>query len=186
MYFTRVSQKFCNILLRANLQFKPWHVFILLGSIVVVGTLTRCVLLHSVCNLKAAQMIVRRCWIWELKLCQFEFAIRRLKQQKTFVEQNLKAQLITRCFKKFHLGWQNLNDQARSGRSKRVGPEAELYSIVANPESSIRRVSGERGVVYHFRDIDKSTRSCWIVTRVTKILQLLTLSSIMVCFVFLI
>ncbi len=35
------------------------------GSIVVVGVLTRCALLHSMCDLKAAQMNVHCGLIWE-------------------------------------------------------------------------------------------------------------------------
>ena len=41
-------------------------------SIVVVGALTRCKLLHSVCNLKAAQKNVPCGLIWELMLYLFK------------------------------------------------------------------------------------------------------------------
>ena len=33
-------------------QFNPWEVLAVIGSIVVVGVLTRCALLHSVCDFK--------------------------------------------------------------------------------------------------------------------------------------
>ena len=50
-------------------QFKTWEGS---RSIVLVGALTHCVLLHSMCDLKAAQINVQRCLIWELMPYEFE------------------------------------------------------------------------------------------------------------------
>ena len=57
----------------------------MMSSIVVVGVLTHCALLHAVCNLKAAQMNVYRGLIRE----RYEFE-RGFKQPKTFVLQKMK------------------------------------------------------------------------------------------------
>ena len=38
----------------------------MVGSIVVVGALTHCALLHSICDLKVALINVQHCLIWEL------------------------------------------------------------------------------------------------------------------------
>ena len=42
------------------------------GSIIVIGMLIHYTLLHSVCDLKVAQMNVQCSLIWELMFCQFE------------------------------------------------------------------------------------------------------------------
>ena len=56
---------------------------------------------------------------------------------------------ITRWFKKFRSGCKNLDDQARSGRSKTVDSEAVLQTIEANPVSNTRRGSDELGILQH-------------------------------------
>ena len=43
------------------------------ASIVVIGVLTVCVLLHSMCYLKAAQINVQHSLIWEFMLSKFEY-----------------------------------------------------------------------------------------------------------------
>ena len=50
----------CNAYITWTKQFKPWRVPVVISSIVVVGVLTRCVLLHSLCDLKPAQIKVQR------------------------------------------------------------------------------------------------------------------------------
>ena len=55
---------------------------VLFGSIMVVGVLTYCELLHSVCDLKAAQMIVQRSLIWELMLHELELGHNAVKAIK--------------------------------------------------------------------------------------------------------
>ena len=42
------------------------------GSIVLVGALTRCALLHSMCDLKATQMDIQRSLIRKIMLFEFE------------------------------------------------------------------------------------------------------------------
>ena len=53
--YTRVSQKFCNILLSELEHFKLGKVRTVVGSIVVIGALTCCELLHSMSEMKATK-----------------------------------------------------------------------------------------------------------------------------------
>ena len=53
-------------------QFKLGKVAAVVGSIVVVGVSTRYVLLHTMCDLKAAHMNVQSCLIRELVLYEFK------------------------------------------------------------------------------------------------------------------
>ena len=53
---------------------------------------------------------------------------------------------VTRGFKKFRLGCKNLNDLARSGRSKCIDSKAVFQVIKTNPMNSTGRVSGELGI----------------------------------------
>ena len=62
-----------------------------------------------------------------------------------------------------------LQKPRQSGRRKTVDSEGVLQAMEENPASSDRRVSGEFSGVRHL-NLGKSTRSCWIVPRVTKIL----------------
>ena len=70
-----IQRKFCNILVHASLRCVyqvTKTVQAVLGSIVVVDTLTRCAVLHSVCDLKVAEMNMQWSLIRELKLLEFE------------------------------------------------------------------------------------------------------------------
>ena len=102
-------------------QFKPWKVQVVVGSIVVVGALTRCALLHFMCNLKVALMNVYEC-----KLPQNAAEV-----TKTFIVRTMKALLTSVRV-------------ARSSKPKAVdSSEAVLQAIEANSASSTLRVSGE-------------------------------------------
>ena len=67
----KASQRFCSSLICASLR-RVYHVAravqAMLGSIVIVDALTRCTLLHSICDLKASQMNVQ---LWEHGLNEF-------------------------------------------------------------------------------------------------------------------
>ena len=54
MYNSRISEKFCNILVCDSLQL--WKIPTVVGSIVVAGALMCCALLHSKCDLKTEQI----------------------------------------------------------------------------------------------------------------------------------
>ena len=66
-----MSQKFCSILVGASLHVTK-TVQAVIGSIVVVGVLTCYALLHSMFDLKAAQMNVKHILIQELILYKFK------------------------------------------------------------------------------------------------------------------
>ena len=51
---------------------KPWLLPAVVGSIVEVSALTRCILLHSVCDLKVAQINVQHSLIQKLLLYELE------------------------------------------------------------------------------------------------------------------
>ena len=90
-------------------------------SIEVVSMLTLCALLHSVCDLNAAQMILQRSLIW--KLIHNEFEMDHNTTKNIYCEEGECAvdhSKVTRCFKRFGLGCKNLNDQASSNGSKTV------------------------------------------------------------------
>ena len=100
------SQKFCNILVVcASLllvyhvtvkQLQPWKINTMVCSILVVGTLIHCALVHFVCGLKAVQMNVQFSLIWEFLLYELKLNHNSTEAQpKTFVMWKVKAKLIT-------------------------------------------------------------------------------------------
>ena len=86
----------------------------------------------------------------ELKLYRFELdhisaeAIKYVCFVKR--EGTVDHSIVTRLLKKFHLGFKNFNDQAKSARPKTVDSEAVLYAMEENQASCIRRVSVEIGI----------------------------------------
>ena len=114
------------------------------GSVVVFGVLICCALLHSVWDLKAAQMNMWHSLIQELMLHKFE-----LRHNATDATQNFSCvkrkgivddSTVTWWFKKFCLDCKNLSNQASP---KSMDSEAMHQSIGSHLVSSIRRVSGE-------------------------------------------
>ena len=77
------------------------------NSIVVVGALTRCSLLHFVCDLKAALMNVHRCLIREFMLYYFEVGQNAAETTKNICwakgEDTVDHSRVTRWFKKFRV-----------------------------------------------------------------------------------
>ena len=151
----------------------------MVDSIAAVSVWTRCALIHSVWDLKAAQINVQRTLIRELVFYEF-----KLGHNATEVTKNICAKsgglidhsTVIRWFKKFLSGCKNLDDQTRLSRFKIVDSEAIVQAIEENLVSNSRRVSGELGisqtsVVRHLHVLGKSTRRRWIVPHVTKILQ---------------
>ena len=61
----------CGVYITWPKKFKLWKESTVLGSIVVVGVLT-CVLLHSVCDFKAAQMNMKRILLWDCMFYEFK------------------------------------------------------------------------------------------------------------------
>ena len=110
----------------------------MVGSIVVVGVLTCCALLHSMCDLKATQVTVQYSLIGNLCFMSSKWAknICFTKGEDT-VDHNT----VTRWLKKFGSDYRNLNNQARSGRAKTVDSETPSYR--GQSKSRIQRVSGK-------------------------------------------
>ena len=97
-HMRRVSQKSYNILVHANF----WHSYIVtksvwpvevVGSILLVGALTHCTILHFMCDLKMTPKV----WcslIQKLKLYKFELGQNVTEATKAFIVWKVKAQLI--------------------------------------------------------------------------------------------
>ena len=88
----------------------------MVGSIVVVGALTHCVLLNSMWDLKAAQMNLHFSLIWELIVYAFKLCHNAVKATKILCGTKDKIAIdhstVTRWFKKFCSGFQNLDNQS--------------------------------------------------------------------------
>ena len=99
------------------------------GSIVVVGALTRCALLPSVYDLKASHMNVQCCLIQELTLKEFELSYNSaVAIKKHLLCERLITQLIT-----LQLPGSYLSYQSRSGWAKNVDSEAVLGEHQSSP-----------------------------------------------------
>ena len=88
------------------------------GSIVEVSALTCCVLLHSVCDVKSAQMNVQRCPNRELMPYDIELGHHAAAEATKTIcctkgEGAIDPITITRWLKKFRPSFKNLDDQAR-------------------------------------------------------------------------
>ena len=83
-----MNHKFCNSFVRASLR-RVYHVTeavqAVVCSIVVVGALTPCVLLHSLCDLKVQ---------WELMFYKFELGYNTTEATKNICCSKGEAQLI--------------------------------------------------------------------------------------------
>ena len=86
-----------------------------IGSVVIVGALTCYALLHSMCDLKAAQMSMHHTLIWWLLL--YEFMEKTKKKLLCAKDESIVDYCtVTRWFKKFLLSCKNFVKQTRSGR----------------------------------------------------------------------
>ena len=150
-----------------------------LGSIVVVGVLTRSTCFHSVCDLKATQMNLQSNLIRELILYEFELTHITVGSTKKHLPSEVRKRS---CGK-------DLDDQARSGRTKSLNSKAMIKFIEATLVSTTKRVSGELSisqpcVVRLLHDHCECIRSCWIMPQVIKILQNFWLDCIQSLWVF--
>ena len=122
----------------------------MVGSIVVVGAQQRCLLLHSVYNLKAVQTNRKRCLIQDLVLYEFDPGYNVAESIKDIRcvkgEGAIDHSTATRLLKKLHSGGKNLTEQAKWGRPKSVDSEAVPHAIEVNLASSTWRVSGEHSM----------------------------------------
>ena len=90
-------------------------------------------------------MNMQHCLILELILYKFELSHDTVEATKNICcakdEDGVDHSRVTRWFKKFPLGFQNLDNQASSVWSKSVDFKTVLQTIEANPESCTQRVS---------------------------------------------
>ena len=90
------------------------------NGIMVVGVLTCCALLHSVCDLKAIQM--NQQYRLNQELYKFNMSHNATEMTKNICcvkgEVAVDYNTETRWFKKFCIGCKNLGNQAKSGRLK--------------------------------------------------------------------
>ena len=122
----------------------------MVNRIMVVGALTHCTLLHFMCNLKSSQMNVQYSLIQELRLYKFELGHNTTESTKNICcakdEGAIDHSAVTRWFKKFYLGFKNLNNQTRPGRPKSIDSEVVLQAIEINLVSRTGRVSGKHSI----------------------------------------
>ena len=186
MDYTRVSQKFCSILVYVSLQ-NIYHITesvqdvvgaTVVSSIVLVGALTYSA--YSVYDLKVMLMNVQHSLIQELILHEFKLCYNTKEATKKICcmkgEGKADHSTITRWFKTFCSDSKNHDKQARSGRPKTRDSEAALQVIKTNLVSGNWRASSEldlsqSSVICHFHNLGKSIQSCRIVSYVIKILQ---------------
>ena len=176
---TRMNKKFCNILEYVSLQhvwpmrLKPCKVLPIVYSIVVVGALTCCALLHSVHDLKAAQMSVECSLIHELMFYKFELGHIATEATKNICGVKGEGAVdhsadVSRNF--MHVAKTLMIRQHEVGQKVMI-PRPFLE---ANLESSAGRASGELSISQSsetslFHNLRKSLWSCWIVPHTMKI-----------------
>ena len=137
---------FSNVLLHNILQ-RVYHVIEAVqaveGNRCVVGVLICSALFHSVCDLKAAQLNKQHSWIRKFLLCEFELSHNGAELTKN-ISCAKKALLIRviRWLKIFRSGCNNLDDLAKSDKTKIVNSEFMPLAIKTNLASSTWRVSG--------------------------------------------
>ena len=148
----------------------------MLSNVIVVGALTCCTLLHSMRDLKAAQLNMQYSPIQELLLYKYELSHNVAEATKNIYdakgEDTVDHNTVTKWLKKFCSGCMNLSNEARSIKPKTGNSKAVLQAIEANPVSSTQRVSGEldisqSSVICYLHDLGKDIQNCWIASRVT-------------------
>ena len=156
-------------------QFKK--VATVFGSIMVLGALTHCALLHSMCYLKTARINVQCHLILELMLYEFELGHNEAESTKNICWAKGEGTVDhLKGLKKFCSDKKNLDNQKELSKPKTMDSKVMLQAIETNLVSSTRRVSGELGIsqsniIHHLHDHSKSIWSCWILPHITKILQ---------------
>ena len=115
---------------------------------------------------------------WRSNSVTYALWVQTWSQNRGSHQEPLLSERLKCCYQivqKLCLHCKNLDDWARSGRTKTGDSEFMLQVLKANPVSSNQRVSGELGispssVVCQLDDFSKSFLSCWNVPHVNKIL----------------
>ena len=146
------------------------------ASRVVVGVLTWCILLYSVCDLKATPMNMQQKLNREFILYKFKLSHNPTEATKNICseksEDTVDHSIVMWWLKKFCIECKNIKDQIRSGKPKSVNSVVSLRAREANPVKSSQRLSGEFNIslsigVHHLHDL----RSGKIILPIAKILQ---------------
>ena len=94
---------------------ETWNVATIVDSIVIAGVLTRCALLHSVCDMKATQINVQCSLIWYFMLHGFKLGHNAAETIKNIY--CAKGEDLFYCrprwCKEFCMGYKNVDDQER-------------------------------------------------------------------------
>ena len=105
----------------------------MIGCIVVV-------VIHSVCDFKAARINLKRSLIREILI--YELGHNAVNETENICcakrEGVIDHSIITKWFKKFRSSYMNHDDREKSDRRKTMNSEALHQAIEANPASSAR------------------------------------------------
>ena len=100
----------------------------MVSSTQIVGTLTHCALIYSMCNFKASQMNLQCSLIWKLIFNELEVDHNAVEATKNICcakdEDAVNHSAVTRWFKKFCKGCKNFDNQAKSDKPKTMNSEA--------------------------------------------------------------
>ena len=138
-----MNQKFCNILvvctgfcgLHHVIKSVLWKVPTIFDSIRIASSQKNDALLHSMCDLKTAQMNVQCHLFWKLIFHKFKLGHNIREAIKGVLDYNT----VIRQFKKFSSSCQNFDDQIKSHRPKRGDFLAVLQTIKVNLVSSTQK-----------------------------------------------
>ena len=144
----------CDTFIMLLKLFKLWKLPTVVGSIMLVGVLTCCALLHLMCDLKPTKMNVQCSLIQELMLHEFKLDHKAVKTTKNIF--NMKGEGSVdhhNTVIKFCSACKNLIDQAKSSRAKIMDSEAMLQAIEVNPVNCTQRVSSKDKKVHIFANV---------------------------------
>ena len=121
----------CSAYIMWPKQSNPWQALPVIGGIVVVSALTRCTLLHAVCDLKIAQMNLKRNLIRNPSFPISNWVITLRKKAKSFccakVEGRSRSQYSNQMVQEILLilketWWSDNVIRAEEGRFRRCVP----------------------------------------------------------------
>ena len=149
----------------------------MVGSIVVIGVLKLCALLHSVCYLKVELMNVQRSLIREIihKDLKLGYNVREATHCFVKDERAVDYGMIIRWFEKFRKGCKRLDDMKKSGKAKKRGFRGRdpRGKSVVNHSERIRRTQPVKLLCGSSPSLtwQKNIRMFLSVPHFTKILQ---------------
>lgn len=118
-------------------QFKWWVTPTEASSIMVFGVLTHCLLFHSICHLRPAQMNMQDSPIWELMLYEFKLSYNVVEATRNIIVQKVNAQLINSTVSRLQEPWWS----SKVSRLKIMDSKAMLQTIEENSTRTTSRRS---------------------------------------------